>query len=143
MSSNRKRHWHFTLRESRKMFTERRPEMDIEFIPSSTRVVLKAPEVRISIPIEVERAVVPPPPTKEELVLQLRKWRSMARIIRCGEAQGVFSKEELWHAEWQVEKLRSLIGELNPDGSRVRHPGPLKRFLDEKFAKMRERVRKQ
>ena len=140
MSSNRKRHWHFTLRESRKMFTEQRPEMDIEFIPSSTRVVLKAPEVRISIPLEVERAVLPPPKTEADLRRELREWTRIARIMRAGEAQGVFAKKDLWQAEWQVEKLRSLVGELNPDGSRVRHPGPLKRFLDTKFAELRKRV---
>lgn len=143
MSSNRKRHWHFTLRESRKMFSEKRPEMEFDFIPSSTRVVLKAPEVRISIPLEVERAVVPPPPTADDLVRQLRKWRSMARMMRHGEAQGVFSKEELWHAEWQVERLRNLVGERNQDGTRVLHPGPLKAFVGARFAELRERVRKQ
>jgi len=141
MSHNRKRHWHFTLRESRKMFTEQRPEMEFDFIPSSTRVVLKAPEVRISIPLEVERAVVPPPPTKDELMKDLRKWREMLRLIRRGEEQNVFSKDDLWHAEWQVEKLRSMLGELNPDGTRARHPGPLKRFLDMKFKELRDRVR--
>jgi len=140
MSRNRKRHWHFTLRESRKLFTEHHPEMEFDFIPSSTRVVLKAPEVRITIPLEVERAFVPPPPTKDELAKKIREIRSMVRMLRYGEAQGVFSKEELWRAEWQLEKYRSMAGETNPDGTRVRHPGPLKRFLDMKFKELRDRV---
>jgi len=141
MSRNRSRHWHFSLLEPRKMFSDR-SSVEIEFIDSATRVVIEAPKVKISIPREVEAAVTPPPPTEAQLRKELRCEEAKLRIQRaanaqCGSHSSLGNYKDLWTTMWHVERLRSMLHDVDPaTGMRVRHPGVLSAYLARKNAEL-------